>query len=54
MAVCTANLNVEIKSAFQNRSNVIHKAIVQMEVMKSVVVSKLTKTITKWCIRIIS
>jgi len=35
------NLSVEIKSAFQNLSNVILKVIVQMEVMKLVVVSRI-------------
>ncbi|CAI6370571.1 unnamed protein product, partial [Macrosiphum euphorbiae] len=42
LAVCIVNLSAEIKSAFQNHSNLILKVIVQMEVMKLVVVMFIT------------
>lgn len=44
LAVYSANLNAETKNVFQNHFNAIRRAIVLMEVMKSVVVSNII-----WC-----
>lgn len=44
-AVWSVNSSAETENVFQSRSNAIREAIVPMEVMKSVAVSKTTRII---------
>lgn len=43
LAVCSANSNAETKNVFQNHFNAIRRAIVLMEVTKSVAVSNIIR-----------